>query len=70
MKKLTLAVMAIAIVMISVAPAIQTAQAMPLPPASCSWAEELGWSSWGVNRMCLYDLQDNCCDPIGDPWYD
>ncbi len=40
-----------------------------LAPASCIAAEELGWSSWGWNAMCLADLQFNCCDPIGDPWY-
>jgi len=72
-KKMTLATMAIAILLVSAVPIITTmdnAQALALAPESCMFAEEFGWSRPGLNRQCSFDLMnENCCDPLGDPWY-
>ena len=72
MKKVVLTALAVVTVISLMAPAItpiDQAQAGYLPPLSCVTAEEFGWKSWGWNTLCLIQLEDNCCDPIGDPWY-
>lgn len=67
MRKLLAVTLLVAMTICLTAPAVQAAA---LPPASCVFAEELGWNSPGWNRMCIMHLQMNCCDPLGDPWYD
>lgn len=72
MKKVFLTTLLICTLTCMFAPAVlpvQQAQAVALPPLSCVTAEEFGWNSPGWNWFCLIELEDNCCDPMGDPWY-
>lgn len=66
MKKLTLTIVMVILAISLTAPAVMAGY---LPPLSCNTAAELGWKSWGWNTLCLYELEYNCCDPMGDPWY-
>lgn len=70
MRKNVVIALAIVTMLILMAPAVvQQAKADYLPPTSCQTAAEFGWTKIGWNWFCAIDLQMNCCDPMGDPWY-
>ena len=73
MKKLTLLICLVAIVLVTIAPVanmVNTAEAAALPPSGCTVAADLGWRDWGANLYCEFQLEfENCCDPLGDGWY-
>ncbi len=72
MRKMTLTALAVIMTFSLITPAVmptEQAQADPLAPLSCITAAEFGWRKVGWNWLCSIHLEDNCCDPIGDPWY-
>ena len=72
MKKITLTALAVILTISLMTPAVtpsEQVQAGFLPPLSCVTAGEFGYSKVGWNWFCMIELQDNCCDPMGDPWY-
>lgn len=72
MKKKTLTALAVILTISLMVPAvlpINQAKADYLPPLSCVTAAEFGWNKVGWNWLCLIQLEVNCCDPMGDPWY-
>lgn len=70
MRKLVLTVALFTLVLgVSSIATTEVVVAAGLAPYSCVTAADYGWTHYGLNRACLWDLQDNCCDPIGDPWY-
>lgn len=64
---LVLIPMALVVVTPAITPA--PAQASALIPASCDLYLD-NPTNWGFKIVCYFQLQYDCCDPIGDGWLD
>ena len=64
-------IVAVFTLMLCVAPVVTTdvAVANALAPYSCVSAADTNFTNYALTRACLWDLEDNCCNPLGDPWY-
>jgi len=73
-KRLTRIVLVTVILMAVIGPVVNppTAEAAVLPEFFCELAQEFNFQVRGLNNICniVMAINDSCCDPMGDPFFD